>query len=94
MLEKKLPSPGQRWPHPRNFGRLDELEVKSLNDDPLRVLQLDKIARIFLQIVGVSENGGFSPQIIQWKKGLEIIHFGVPLFLETPMWLLHLQSLT
>ena len=35
--------------------------------------------------MGVSENGGFSPQIILIGFSIMFtIHFGVPLFLETP----------
>ena len=39
--------------------------------------------------MGVSLNGGFSPQIIRfnWVKSIIFtIHFGVPLFLETPIY--------
>ena len=38
--------------------------------------------------MGVSENSGFSPQIIHFYRVFHIkaIHFGVPLFLETPKW--------
>ena len=39
--------------------------------------------------MGVSENGGFYPQIIHGLIGFSIIftiHFGVPLFSETPIY--------
>ena len=41
-----------------------------------------------IQDMDVSENKGVSPQIIHVNSGFPFltIHFGVPLFLETPIW--------
>ena len=42
----------------------------------------------FGRYMDVSLNGGFSPQIIHFHRVFhyKAIHFGVPLFLETPIW--------
>ena len=42
-----------------------------------------------IEYMDVSENSGFSPQIIPFVHRVSIIftiHFGVPLFLETPIY--------
>ena len=42
--------------------------------------------------LGVSENGGFSPQIIHFNRVFFTIHVGVPLFSKTPIWVQVCQS--
>ena len=49
---------------------------------------------IYIYYIGVSKNGGFSPQIIHFSR---VFHykpsiFGVPLLMDTPIWETHCHS--